>query len=560
MEALRETSNLFEMTSQGLRFGDQIICGQFEVMGLARTPLSENWSTVLKFVDRDNVEHELFVSTSELLDAKSLIERLASYGLKICAPNKKEKIVEYIASFHTSERFLLLESSGWHNSGFFLPYLNTYVGSESQKTITKLKTHAIAKTAKQGTLEDWNKNLGRLMTDNSNLILATSTVLAAPLLKLLGKQNYGFNFVGKSSIGKSTILEFAGSVIGSTVKGKENYICNFRATDNALESIGWGHSDLCLLLDEFGQLDPYRASDTVYLLGNGFTKGRSSKTGEASERKSFNITYLSSSEVSLKSVLAQSGQRLRSGLEVRFIDIEASVSEHGCYENLHGFGSGKSLSDYIKTETKKSYGSLFDAYIRRLAEQNSGDTDTLKSRLQTWYTEFTTNMTLNNNQITNRIIASLGVNYAAMMFAIENGLVQLDKSNLIANFQKIVYSIAEKFGESHNEDNAIIEEIRDFILAHEKSRFDSELGGSLKVNDRVGFIKDISGTTFYCVFGYALQKEICSGWTLKQIGSALEKQSLINRNAQGKFSHSLNFCNDVHRAYPISSKILEYEV
>lgn len=552
--------HLFEMTAQGLRLGDQIICGCFEVMGLARTPLSENWSTILKFADRDNKEHELFISTNELLDSKTLIERLAHNGLKINVPSKKEKIVEHITNYHTDQRFLILENSGWHDNGFYLPYTNSYIGTEQHRTITKLKPHSIAKTAVTDQLECWNSQLGFLMKDNSNLILAASTVLAAPLLKILGKQNYGFNFVGKSSIGKSTILEYAASVIGSSTKGSENYLCNFRTTDNALESIGWGHNDMCLMLDEFGQLEPYKVKDCIYMLGNGFTKGRSSKTGEANERKSFNITYLSSSEVGLKNVLAQSGQQTKSGLEVRFIDIEADVSsENGCYENLHGFKSGKELSDYIKSKTKKTYGSLFDSFIKKLVLKLNESDEDFKKQLMTWYNDFISATQTNNNQITNRIISSLALNYTAMMFAIENDLISLKTANLVINLQKVAHDISEKYGESHNEENLIIAEIRDFILNHRNSRFQTHQDETLKIHNRAGVIKDLNKEIHYCIFGNILKKEICSGWTLKQITLALEKHGYINKNAQDKFSHPISFGNETFRAYPIHHKILEFE-
>lgn len=556
-----DNKHSFEMTSQGLCLGNQIICGQFEVMGLARTPQSENWSTVLKFVDHDKVEHQLFISANELLDAKSLTEKLVQNGLKVCSPNKRDKIVEYISNHITEYRFLILETSGWQNKGFYLPFSNEFIGKTNETTISRLKNQSVAKSKRLGSLEEWNNKLGYLMKENSNLLLASSTVLASPLLKLMGKQNYGFNFVGKSSIGKSTILEFAASVIGNSSKGSENYLCNFRTTDNALESIGWGHSDLCLMLDEFGQLDPYKVKDAIYLLGNGFTKGRSSKSGEANERKSFSITYLSSSEVSLNGVLAQIGQKTKSGLEVRFIDIEAEVSSaNGCYENLHGFKSGKELSDYIKRESKKQYGSLFDEYIRHLVKQSHENEAVLVNKLQNWSNDFINSFPEIENQITNRIISSIALNYASMMFAIEIELLShLDQSELILGLQKAVYSISEKFGNVHNEENQIIESIIDFIQVNEKSRFDIDESGSIKVFNRAGIIKNINGERFYCIFGSALNKEICSSWSLKQISNALEKHGFLKRNAQNKFSHSINFGNETLRAYPINSKILEYD-
>lgn len=348
-------------------------------------------------------------------------------------------------------------------------------------------------------------------------------------------------------------------LMGNSCKGPENYICNFRATDNALESIGWGHSDLCLLLDEFGQLDPFKAKDTIYLLGNGSTKARSSKNGEANERKSFSITYLSTAEVGLKNVLAQTTQRAKAGLEVRFVDIDAEVSSNGCFENLHGFKNGKELADYIKAQTKTTYGGLFDSFIKKLVAEIQNNEVEMKARLENWQQEFIKNAPVSNNEVTNRIISSLGLNYAALNFAFDHGLLNINKSNAITCLLKIAAAIVEKFGPVHSEERMIVEEIRDFILANQRSRFESDFSPDLKVYNRVGFTKQIHGRDYFCVFGSALTKDICPSSSLKQIGMALEKFGYISRNSENRFSHVIPFNQENLRAYPISTQILEFD-
>ena len=98
---------------------------------------------------------------------------------------------------------------------------------------------------------------------NSRLVLAVSAAFAAPLLPLVNAESGGLHLVGTSSIGKTTTLLVAASVMSN-----ERYIQQWRATSNGLESVAANYNHALLPLDEIAQADPKDIGEAVYLLSN----------------------------------------------------------------------------------------------------------------------------------------------------------------------------------------------------------------------------------------------------------------------------------------------------
>jgi putative DNA primase/helicase len=552
--------NSTEMTAKGLMENNNLICSPFKILGKAKKSDSTGWGQVIELKDEDQQMHQILINNTELTDSKLLIDKLTDCGLIIYNLSKKNAIANYISSSKSEDRFLVSESIGWNGNSYFLPASNTLFSKANIKTIHKGSSNSFAKDCVKGSLSSWNEKLGYLMSGNSNLILGFTTVLAAPLLRFLNRQNYGFNFVGKSSIGKTTCLEFAASIVGSTEKNN-NYITNFRATDNGLEAYCFGHNDLCLILDEFGQAE--KIAETIYLLGNGNTKGRGTKDGGTSKRKAFNITYLISSELSLKNALYSSGQSIKSGMEVRFIDVDAEIEDlRSCYENLHGFDSGKMLSDYIKAETKNNYGGLFPEYIKNIVNEINFDHDQFVLKIRGWADDFLKSESDKaDNEIILRILSCLALSYAAGMFSIEKNLISLTQSELIIGLSRFVTMIRQKHAGAQNETKHIAELVQSFILQHEKSRFDYNNTLGEKIINRAGIIKEIGGSKKYCIFNNVMKGEICKGYSPQQISSALFSFDLITKDSEGKLAHNTYLSNGDKsaRSYHIDSKILNMD-
>lgn len=549
----------YKMTERGLFEKDILVCSSFEILGKARRHDGTGWSHVIGLIDEDKNSHQILINSSELSDLKVFVDKLTDHGLVVFNYSKRSVIANYISSTENSRRFLIPNNSGWQGKSFYLPNTNSLITNEDLKTINKSQINCVAKNNVAGTLKEWNEKLGYLMSGNSNLILAFSTTIAAPLLKLLNKQNYGFNFVGKSSIGKTTCMEFAASLIGSTEKGNQNYVTNFRTTDNGLESVCYGHNDFCLMLDEFSQAQ--KISETVYLLGNGTTKGRASKNGESVKRNEFNLTFLVSSELKLQQALLAKKESIKLGMEVRFIDVEVEIeNSSSCYEELHGFSNGKELSDFIKQQTKLNYGSFYFEFIKAIvADLNSNEQEFL-SKLNQWIDEFMESEQIKtDNSIISRIFSSLAINYAASKYAIEKELVSLTQKDLILGLSRFSQMIREAHANSNSEAKHIVQEILDFILKNEKSRFDGI--DESKIYNRVGTIKEINKIRCFCIYNNVVNKEICSKYNPKQISFALDSYGFLIRDSDNKLTKNIYIGKDKPniRCYCIDSKILEWD-
>ena len=128
---------------------------------------------------------------------------------------------------------------------------------------------------------------------DSRSALRHSPVSSGPL----GGEGGGVHLRGGSSIGKSTIMELAGSVWGGG--GIRGFSSSWRSTDNALEATAVSHSDALLCLDEIGEADPRTVGAIAYMLANGIAKGRATRSGGARKIPTWRVLFLSTGEISL---------------------------------------------------------------------------------------------------------------------------------------------------------------------------------------------------------------------------------------------------------------------
>ncbi|WP_328517257.1 DUF927 domain-containing protein [Commensalibacter papalotli (ex Botero et al. 2024)] len=89
------------------------------------------------------------------------------------------------------------------------------------------------------------------------------------------------HLVGKSQSGKSTALFVAASIWGKGAR--DGQVRSWRHTGNGLEGIANETSDLCLILDEFGEASAKEIGDIIYMLANAIGKGRANELGNARE-------------------------------------------------------------------------------------------------------------------------------------------------------------------------------------------------------------------------------------------------------------------------------------
>lgn len=184
-------------------------------------------------------------------------------------------------------------------------------------------------------LDDWRNEVAVFANDNPLITLAICAGFAAPLLKALEKDNFGFHFHGASGTGKTTLLNIACSVAGESKH-------SWRATANALEVVAGAHDGHLLCLDEMHEIDSEGLRHAVYRLTNG--KG---KQGTDNIPAKWSTLLLSAGELPVNAVLD------REGLEPRLIDIPVNAKDGA-------------FNDYLNQASREFGGTAFTEFSLRL--------------------------------------------------------------------------------------------------------------------------------------------------------------------------------------------------
>jgi putative DNA primase/helicase len=332
------------------------ICSRLEVTALSRNDLGSAWGKVLRWGDYDGKSHQWSTPASLLVKGGTdLVEMLAGEGLDI-VHGKGARVKEYIHVVQPSARLVNVSRTGWYTMShtgtrvFVLP--DRVIGKtvNGEGVVYQPESYKSAHDPiRTGSLEDWQKHVAAYCMDNNLLTFPVSMAFAAPVLELLNEQSGGFHLRGESSKGKTTALAAAGSVWGNPMN-------TWRTTDNALEDTAERHNDVLLPLDELSQVDPKKAIDIVYMLGNGEGKDRSSPTLEMQRKKRWRLLFLSTGEISLVDHVEGVGGKPKAGTEMRMVELDADArSDMGIFQFIHGFEKPSDFADYLTKEACPKY-------------------------------------------------------------------------------------------------------------------------------------------------------------------------------------------------------------
>lgn len=346
------------------RFGSEL-----HVVALTRNEDGEDWGRLLEIVDRDGTRHLWAMPLSLTAGSgEALRGELLRFGFELMPERRSRNwLSEYLIAAEPTQRARCVSHIGWHGRNFVFP--NETIGSDgdSEQVImqsTERQDHAFNVS---GTLEEWKDNVAALARGNSRLVLSISTALAAPLLALTGDEGGGFHFRGASSSGKSTALNLAGTVWGGG--GMRGYTRNWRATDNALESIASLSCDALLCLDELAQVDAKAAGAAAYMLANGRGKARAGREGQARKALEWRVLFLSNGEIGLADKIKEGGGKMAAGMGVRVIDLRADAGAGmGIFEDIHEAEDPASFAQDLKKVTGQFYGTAARAMVRELAK------------------------------------------------------------------------------------------------------------------------------------------------------------------------------------------------
>lgn len=456
----------------------------------------------------------------------------------------------WLLSSYPKEKLTAANCTGWHDQNRAFVFPDHTIGNQEYRFQSEHAVHDYFQ--QKGDLAGWRDTIGALCSGNPLLILGVCTGLAGPLLLPAKQQTAGgsgLNLKGKSSRGKTTILQVVGSLYGPP-----EFVRTWAATGNGLEAVAASMNDTCLILDEISQSNPQEIGSIVYLLGNGHGKQRAARTGGIRHAQKWRLMALSSGERTLAAHMNEGGKQVKAGQEARLLDIPATDRTHGAFDHLHGLPDGRAFADSLKRATSEHYGVMGLAFIRHLMD--------CKEDLPKRYAEM---QSLPDFEASDGLEARAAGTFALLAMAGE----------LATDFNLTGWTEGEAIeaailgfqlwrndrGAGNTEARQILRAVQDFINAHGDSRFSNLVRGSndAKVPNRAGWFEDKpQGRVFYLTSG-AIQ-EAAIGHDIRQITGVLHEAGWLADAANGgKNSITRTIEGRKVRVYPVCPQPLEVD-
>lgn len=525
---------------------------------------SGRWGYLIRLTDPDGVEVEWAMPRDVLSTPANLRAELLSRGADVYPGGEHDLLYDYLLSAKPTHRVRCTAKSGWNKDTagkpvFVLP--GRVIGETNDRVILQGSSHDAEKTfGNQGSLADWQANVGALCVGNSRLVMAVCAALAGPVLHLMNEENGGFHFVGASSMGKTTAVELAASVWGQ----RGLFVKTWRTTSNALESIAVRHNDTLLILDEISQVDAREAGDVAYMLGNGKGKARANKSADLRAISSWRLLFLSTGERSLTEHMESGAKRSMVGQEVRLVNITADAGRNmGLFENLHDTETPQGFAARIKGITAEHYGVAGTAFVETLMEQGTGTA--LVEGISRGITQFVaTSVPADASGQVHRVGRRFGILAAVGEAAIEAGILPWTAGEAITGARSCFQSWLDNRGGAGNQEaEQAVTRVRQFLELHGASRFtnwdhhEDDHMSSTTFN-RAGFRRLNDKHEFeYYVLPEAFRTEVCAGLNPKQVTQALLAKGLLDLGTDGKPQKQVRLPGMTStRAYVIKSAIL----
>ena len=531
------------------------ICGPLEIEADTRDATGNNWGRLLSFPDRDGKVHSWAMPMSLLKsDGVELRGELLSQGLELANTAAARKLLmDYVTQTRAPIKACSVKRTGWHGRAFVLTD-RTIGEQDGEKVFFQAQSLEGLGLTQAGTLLSWRSEVCQPCAGNSRLVLAISAAFAAPTLGLVGSESGGLHFRGPSSCGKTTALRVAASIFSGP-----DYLRTFRSTDNALEGACAAHSDLCLMLDELGQLDPKHAGQVAYLLANGQAKGRASRDGSARAIATWRLLFLSTGEIGLADLVNEAGGESKAGHEVRVLDIQADAGATlGIFERVPGRMKPAEFSDVLKRASEAHYGHAMPAFVAHLAQ----NFDSLAVKLRTRQDAFVDSVAKNASGQVRRVAARFGLIAAAGEFATFWGLTGWAKDEALNACKKCFQEwLAARGTAGDREPAAMLARVRAFLEQHGDSRFtDWDDPDRLTIN-RVGFKKQGDGGTDYFVLSESFKREFAKGIDLRQLTKLLLNVGALMPDSEGNATRKERLPGlGNQRVYRITHRIWEAAV
>lgn len=527
-----------------------------KVIATTKEAEEENAGRLIEFTDRAGKKKVTQIFDSWFTkDGAKLQEALYKNGFNMQTTTfARQALMQYLNDSKATRNIIYTKKSGWHGKAFLTA--NSTIG-ETEDEIIHTPLAEPAQVEQKGTLQEWQDSISVMCSNNSKLMLALSAAFASTILTPCKREGFFLHFFGRSSQGKTTMLDTAASIFGS-----HQFTRTWRMTDNGLEGIAMAYNDLCLFLDEISECDPYKVGAMAYMLVNGTGKTRATTTGAARKSYRWRLGGISTGEERLADVMKSIGKQPKAGQLMRILSIPgiAECSSYGLFEDIHGFTTAAEFSNHLKVSAEAYHGTAFKSFIEKATEDYT--------KLQNFSTELTKEIRekyLPQNASGQDIRAFNTFAFCAFAgeLATKYGITKWDKNAPTeAAMQNYMAWLEDKGGVGNLEDLQSMAKIQAFFEKYEASRFQLiDFDGSPIYDrppyERAGFrAYRQDGSRVFYVFPKYFDEVIASGLDAKFMKQTLKKKEILEVNSnEDRFTKRIRVRNKLMRFYVINDKI-----
>jgi len=345
---------------------DTKICQIFEVLGRSSNLTGDSDAgRIITFNNENGVIVEVTLDRADLFksDGGGVIDVLARAGMEFHfgGRNGRSDFLDLLRAVKSNKRIPVARQGGWTQdqtgrvTGFLAP-TGEYFPAQNDAPEMRLHSTAMVKDGQaHGTLENW-KAAASAAHHNFFWQFGLCAGFVGPVLGLIEGATCGVNFSGASSKGK-TIALMLGTSCWATLASGMGLFNVMNSTPNAVEDLLTTASGATAGLDEIGAMQ--NTGDlTSMLFGASSGSGKSRKAGRGAglaETAHFRTFVMTSHERSLKTTIKNAGGDYKTGLSVRFPDIDVT-------ENKIVDADVLAQLDLMKT----NYGHAGPAFVRYL--------------------------------------------------------------------------------------------------------------------------------------------------------------------------------------------------
>lgn len=321
---------------------------------------------LLKIFSETGVWNELVLPRSDLINSGAVHSRLKKFGLRSADSSALLTLLSVVEP-HT--KFRTYNHTGWNGDDFVMPN-GDVISAETAGPLSRVTFDKDMAYGVGGSKERADEML-KTLEDDPYLVTSIGMALASPLLLDTHIVEPGtYHFYGTSTIGKTTMMCAAMSVVGKGAEQKHGgTVGSWSTTRYAAENKVAKYKDLPVAFDE-AQL--VNSADDFNHLAYSFANGTSKAAGQGHEGfrvvETFRSIVLSTGESSAKDIIA-GDTRLKhtGGVALRVND----VAFEGFQNCRQGFASVREHADYVRANARENFGWHFRAVVRAVVSDRT---------------------------------------------------------------------------------------------------------------------------------------------------------------------------------------------